>query len=164
MSINYKTFEPLYDINKIKNYDGFIDPKGNFYKVSLKNKHNPTHIEWAEEFVIKKLDYMKRLSNPSGSFLLTVSNLKNKQDILIHFYGYIYYGHDAFSKKTIIIYPDNTINDIYVTEEQLETLFKILKANNEIDLLYTNYEEKINEDRHERYVDKLISKEIERNI
>lgn len=157
-------FLPLNDINKIKVYDGFISPEGEFYPVSIKNKHNPTHHEWAYYYVTKKLDYIKKLSNPTGSFLYTISRLKSKQDILIHFYGYIYYGHDAFTKKPIIIYPDNTINNIYVTEKQLDMLFKILKVNNEIDKMYNDYEEKIDEDRHERYVDELISKELERNI
>ena len=48
MNINDETFEPINNINIIKNYDGFIDPEGNFYKVSKKNKHNPTHIEWPD--------------------------------------------------------------------------------------------------------------------
>lgn len=157
-------FLPLSDIDKIKEYDGFISTDGKFYPVSIKNKHNPTHHEWAYNYVTKKLDYIKKLSNPSNSFLYTISRLKSKQDILIHFYGYIYYGHDAFTKRPIIIYPDNTINNIYVTEKQLDMLFKVLKVNCEIDELYVNYEEKIIEDRHEKYVDELISKEIERNI
>ena len=163
MNINEKTFEPICDINVIKNYDGFIDPEGNFYRVSLRNMHVPTHIEWADKFVIKKLDYIKHLSNPSGSFLLTMTKLKDKQDVLIHFYGFIYYGHDAYTRKPIIIYPDDTINSKCVSKEQIETLFKILSANEELTDLYSAYEEKIQDDRHEKYVDNLIARTIERN-
>lgn len=164
MSVNDITFEPVNNINIIKNYDGFIDQEGNFYKVSKKNKHNPTHIKWAEEFVMKKKDYIKQLCNPSGSFLFTISRLKNKQEILIHFYGFIYYGHDAYTRKPIIIFPDNTINDKYVSKEQIEVLFKILHENNELDDFYLNYEEQIQDNKHEKYVDSFITKTIERNI
>lgn len=163
MTSNDITFEVINDINIIKNYDGFIDPIGNFYKVSKKNKHNPTHIEWADEFVTKKLDYIKQLCNPSGSFLYTISRLKNKQEILVHFYGFIYYGHDAYTRKPIIIFPDNAINDKYVSKEQIEMLFKILHENNELDDFYLTYEEQIQDNKHEKYVDSFITKTIERN-
>ena len=164
MKIDESTFKPILDINEIAKYDGFIAPDGSFYKVSIKNKHNPTHIEWAEEYVTKRLDYVKYLANPSGSFLYTISRLDNKQDILIHFYGYIYYGHDAESRKAILIYPDVLINDKKTTSSQLNTLFNILRKKEEFDDFYMSYEEKINHDRHERYVQKYIENELERGI
>lgn len=145
-------------------YDGFVAPNGDFYKVSLANKHNPTHNTWADKFVIEKLDFLKHLSSANKSFLYTISKLKTKQDILIHYYGFIYYGHDSYSKKPIIIYPDSTYNDKYVTQEQLDIIFRIFKENNELDMLYLDYEEKIDNERHERYIDSLISKQIERNF
>lgn len=162
--MNESSFDKISDLNEMIKYDGFIAPDGSFYKVSIKNKHNPTHIMWAEEYVTKKLDYVKRLANPNGSLLYIISKLKNKQDLLVHFYGYVYYGHDAESRKAIIIYPDKTINEKEVTNDQLNTLFGILRENEELDDFYIPHEEKINQDRHERYVDKYISKEIERRI
>ena len=42
------TFKTISNINEIIKYDGFIAPDGSFYKLSIKNRHNPTHIEWAE--------------------------------------------------------------------------------------------------------------------
>ena len=92
-----------------------------------------------------------------------MTKLKDKQDVLIHFYGFIYYGHDAYTRKPIIIYPDDTINSKCVSKEQIETLFKILRANEELTDLYSAYEEKIQDDRHEKYVDNLIARTIERN-
>ena len=161
MNIIENSFEPTKDINEIAKYDGFIAPDGSFYKVSIKNKHKPTHIEWADYFVTRKLDYVKRLANPQGSLLYIISRLDNKQDVLVNFYGYVYYGHDAASRKTIIIYPDRSVNEREITEEQLNTLFNILRKNDEFNDFYISHEEKINHDKHERYVDRFISREIE---
>lgn len=164
MKMDENMFKPISDIDEIIKYDEFIAPDGSFYKVSIKNKHNPTHIEWANIFVIKYLDYIKHLTNPSGSFLYIISRLKDKQDILIHFYGYIYYGHDAESRKPIIIYPDRSVNERETTNEQLNTLFNILRKNGEYNDFYISHEEKINNDRFENYVDRFIENEIERRI
>lgn len=161
MKLDENTFKPISDINEIMKYDGFIAPDGSFYKVSIKNRHNPTHIEWAEEYVKRKLDYVKRLANPSGSLLYIISRLENKQDVLVHFYGYVYYGHDAESRNPIIIYPDRSVNEQEITEEQLNTLFNILRKNDEFNDFYISHEEKINHDKHERYVDGFISREME---
>ena len=161
MNIIENSFEPTKDINEIAKYDGFIAPDGSFYKVSIKNKHKPTHIEWADYFVTRKLDYVKRLTNPQGSLLYIISRLDNKQDVLVHFYGYVNYGHDAASRKPIIIYPDRSVNEREITEEQLNTLFNILRKNDEFNDFYISHEEKINHDKHERYVDRFISREIE---
>ena len=164
MKLDENVFKPISDINEIIKYDGFIAPDGSFYKVSIKNKHNPTHIEWAEEYVKRKLDYVKRLANPSGSLLYIISRLDNKQDVLVHFYGYIYYGHDAASRKPIIIYPDRSVNEREITEEQLNTLFNILRKSGEYNDSYMSHEEKLNNDRFENYVDRFIENEIERRI
>lgn len=94
---NYNTIEDCV------NYDGFIAPNGNFYKVSVCNKHKPTHNEWADKYVLEKLNYVKELANPSGSFLYTMSRLKSKLEILIHFYGYVYYGH-SLHDRTLLLY------------------------------------------------------------
>lgn len=45
MKLDENTFKPISDIYEIIKYDGFIAPDGSFYKVSIKNKHKPTHIE-----------------------------------------------------------------------------------------------------------------------
>ena len=161
MNIDEKTLESTTDINEIAKYDGFIAPDGSFYKVSIKNKHNPTHIEWAEYFVTRKTDYIKNLTNPTGSFLYIISRLKDKQDILIHFYGYIYYGHDASSRKPIIIYPDKEINEKQITKKQEDMLFNILRKNNELNDLNITYEDELNDYKYENYVDSYIAKIIE---
>lgn len=159
--VDFKTFEPIDDINEIKKYDGFIAPDGSFYKVSKFYKHKPSHIAWADKFMTTKLNYIKLLANPTNSFLDIISRLRNKQDILIHFYGYIYYEHDAFDRLPIIIYPDETINGICASQTQLNSLFKILKENNELQYITVRSQDKVEEDRHEKYVDDLISRSIE---
>lgn len=161
-AVDIKTFEPIYDINEMKKYDGFIAPDGGFYKVSKIHKHKPSHIAWADKYVTTKLNYIKLLVNPTNSFLYTISRLKNKQDILIHFYGYIYYGHDAFDRSPIIKYPDQSINGVCATQTQLNSLFNILEENDELQYMTTYSQDKVEEDRHERYVDDLISRSIDR--
>lgn len=42
-------FNP-YNLEVSKYYDGFIDTKGNYYKVKEKGKDNSMHDLWAKEF------------------------------------------------------------------------------------------------------------------
>lgn len=161
-SINDSSFLPTYDINEAKEYDGFIAPDGGFYKVSIKNKHKPTHIQWADKFVVSKLNYIKLLANPSESLLYELSRLKNKQDILIHFYGYVYFGHDSYDRKPRIIYPDESVNNVSVTKEQLAVIYDILDKNNELSYMSFDFEDKIREDKLNAYVDGYISDLLDR--
>ena len=71
-----------------KDYNGFIAPDGSFYIVSNRDEHIPTHQEWAYNYVSKQTDYIKQLAMSKISFLYTMQRLKDKQDILIHFYGF----------------------------------------------------------------------------
>lgn len=161
-NIDSNMFIPVYDLKIAKDYDGFIAPDGGFYKVSKKNKHNPSHIALANEYVINKLDYVKLLANPTGSFLYTISRLKNKQDILIHFYGYVYYGHDAFDKKPIIIYPDETINGVSANSLQLNILFNILRDNDELSHVSVGVYDNVKENKYQSYKDNYISNLLDR--
>ena len=151
-------FNEYYDVKDCIDYDGFIAPNGNFYRVSFCNKHNPTHNQWADEFVTNKLDYIKQLANPVGSFLYTISKLNGKIEILIHFYGFIYYGHNSYDRKPIIIYPNYNINNKEVTFEQYNKLFDILYEKNETMYLPINLLEEKDQINHERYVDDYICK------
>lgn len=160
--INIETFEPIYDINEMTKYDGFIAPDGGFHRVSIKNKHKPTHNEWADKYVVNKLNYIKLLANPSESILYTLSRLKDKQDVLIHFYGYVYLGHDSYDRKPVIIYPDKNINNISVTKRQLSVIYDILNKNNELDYMSFNLEDKIEEEKLNAYVDKYIRDLLDR--
>ncbi len=139
-------------------YDGFISPSGEFYIVSQKYKHAPTHHEWADYFVTRKTNYIKNLSRPSGSFLYTISRLKTKQDILIHFYGFIYYGHDAMNRKPIIICPNYDINNMELTNFQHDTLWRILYFNDELSYYPCNFIDDEHNKMHDKYVKQFIQK------
>lgn len=155
--VDIKTFEPIYDTNEASKYDGFIAPDGGFYKVSVKNMHIPTHNQWADNYVVSKLNYIKLLANPSASLLYILSNLKDKQDILIHFYGYVYFGHDAYDRKPKIIYPDERINNVSVTKRQLAVIYDILDKNNELGYMNFSIEDETRENNLNAYVEKYIS-------
>ena len=139
-------------------YDWFISPKGDFYIVSEKYKHMPTHYEWADYFVTKETDYIRNLANPSGSFLYTLSRLKSKEDILIHFYGFIYYGHDSLSRNPILIYPNYDINNKEITNFQYDVLWKVLYINDELRYYPCNYVDDEHNKLHDKYVKRYIEK------
>lgn len=161
-NINEDSFLPTYDINEAKEYDRFIAPDGGFYKVSVKNKHTPTHNEWADKYVVSKLNYIKLLANPSKSLLYALSSLREKQDILIHFYGYVYFGHDSYDRKPKIIYPDERVNNVSVTKRQLAVIYDILDKNNELSYMSFDPEDKTQEDNLNTYIEKYINNLMDR--
>ena len=139
-------------------YDGFISPNGDFYIVSKKNKHTPTHYEWADYYVVNETNYIKNLANPNGSFLYTISRLKTKQDILIHYYGFVYYGHDAMNRKPILIYPNYNINNMEITKFQYDVLWNILYLNDELSYYPSNFVDEEHNKMHDKYVRRYIEK------
>lgn len=147
-----------------KDYNGFISPDGKFYLVSKKSSHLPTHQEWAENFVLNNTNFIKLLARPNKSFLYTISRLKDRQEMLIHFYGYIYYSHDELSKKPILIYPDFDINNKLVTKEQKDILFKVMLLNYEEDY-YPEYTKEYEDcEKHNEYVNRFICKRLEEEM
>lgn len=157
-------YDYTFDPNVAKNFNGFISPDGKFYKISRKNVHVSSHQEWANAFVINNTNFIKLLAKPNKSFLYTISRLKDKQDLLIHFYGYIYYSHDEYSKKPILIYPDFDINNMSVTKEQKDILFKVMLLNYEEEYYPEYAKEYEDSEKHNEYVDRLISKRLEEEI
>ena len=159
--VNEETFIPIKDDKIACNYDGFISPDGDFYKVSIRNKHTPTHHEWANVYINKKTDYNKIMQTPSVKLLYTASRLHSKYEILIHFYGYVCYAHNSYTKDPIIVYPNENINGKRATEKQKDMLFRILNNNDELDEVNFNYDDNTLDDVHDSYVNRFISDEIE---
>ena len=147
-----------------KKFNGFISPDGKFYMVSKKNEHLPSHQVWANNFVLNNTNFVKLLAKPNKSFLYTISRLKDKQDMLIHFYGYIYYSHDEYSKKPIVMYPDSNINDQMVTREQKDMLFNVMIHNYEEEYYPENIIDYEDSEKHNDYVDRFICKRLEEEI
>lgn len=154
-------FSFLTDAKKAKDYDGFISPNGEFYPVSIKNKHNPTHQEWAYEYVTKKTNFIKLLAKPNGSLLYILARLQDKQDVLIHYYGFVYYGHDNFSRRPLLIFPDTEINGKKITKEQKRILFDIMYLSNEESYYPDDIKSFMDEEKHINYVDDFISRRLE---
>jgi len=120
------------DISFSKYYDGFIGPKGEFYIVKLRrNTMSLTgHNEWAEEFIkVNKL--MTPKLSQSYSMLLALSKLNGHAEYLIHCFGFVYYSHDPIYYKPIIILPKIKIFGNKANSSQMETLYNIMKINNE---------------------------------
>lgn len=119
------------DVSNIKRYDGFIGPDGLFYKVKKQysNDINLSHLTWAEYYLSHDKEKLSNLLTPSYSVLYILSRLSSKQDILIHFFGFVYYSHDYLTHEPIIIPPDPMYNSQNITSEQLDTLYEIMKNN-----------------------------------
>lgn len=152
--------ESTKDIEKASKYDGFISPDGDFFMVSKKHAHKPTHTEWAEKYILNKTNFIKDLANPSGSLLYTLTRLKDKQDVLIHYYGFVYYGHNEYTRKPIIIYPNIDINDKEISKNQERFLWDLLYENNETDYFPKDKNENLHNEEHDKYVDSLLERLI----
>lgn len=129
--MNKFDFNCYYELNEIKGYDGFIGTNGEFYKVkSFRSSDlNYTHLTWAEQYIRQDYKKISTLLYPSNSILFALSKLKTKQDILIHFFGFVYYSHDYYTNMPLIITPNPIYNEKYITKEQLEILYDIMKIN-----------------------------------
>lgn len=119
------------DLTSIVGYDGFIDPNGLFYKVKKRNSNDisVSHFTWAEYYLTQDKNKLNDLLKPSYSVLYILSKLNSKQDILIHFFGFVYYSHDYLTHEPIIIPPDPMYNGKTITSEQLDTLYEIMNIN-----------------------------------
>lgn len=126
-------FEKYDDANQVKDYDGFIDKLGNFYKVCKRNKkiYEDSHNKWAEQFIKEKLNISDFKLNPSVSMLLCLSKMNGPAEILIHCFGFVYYSHDPIYLKPIIKVPNPKIASYKVTKEQLDMLSMVMLLNNE---------------------------------
>lgn len=136
-------FNKYDDAIEVKNYDGFIDRAGNFYKVCPKRKRisEDSHNKWAEIFLKEKIGMKNFKFNPTVSSLFTLVSLNGPAEILINCYGYVYYSHEPIYYKPLIKIPNPKISGYTVTEEQLNMLYLVMSYNNEntdIPIFYNN--------------------------
>ena len=138
-------FNKYDDVVEIKDFNGFIDRLGNFYKVSKKktNFNEDSHNEWAEVYMKEILKIKDFKLQPTTSMLLALSKLNGPTSILINCFGFVYYSHDPFCYKPIIKAPDYKIANHKITEEQVNTLFKIMLLNMENTDVLMDFEEGI---------------------
>ena len=126
-------FNKYDDAMEVKNYDGFIDRDGNFYKVGLRTKKDgsDSHNIWAETYIREKLNFKDVKLNVTTSTIFTLVSLSGPAEILINCFGYVYYSHDPIFYRPIIKIPNPKIANYKVTEEQLNMLYMIMTYNRE---------------------------------
>ena len=136
-------FKKYDDVMEIKNYNGFIDRLGNFYKVSKKknNVNSDSHNLWAEAYMKEKKDLKDFKFNPTASALLSLSKLNGPASILVNCFGFVYYSHDPFYHFPIIKAPDPKLANFKITKEQIDTLFEIMFVNMENTDILMDFEE-----------------------
>ncbi len=159
-------FTPTYDVNATKDYNGFIGQDGEFYLVSNKKTHKPSHNDWAKEYLF----YIKdKLTDPKKVRKIIEGELTYKGSInyLINYMGFIYYSHSTNKdryNKPIIIYPKKQTFKpaAKVTDKQKKMLYSIMHVNGEDDYIPKDINEEIKKEEHLNYVDNFIEKEIEK--
>lgn len=123
-------FNKYDDMTKMRGYDGYIDPNGNFYRVKQRLKSTCNHEIWAEEY-LKKNPTKYNDIKVEESLILNLVNLRTCTEKLIHLYGFVYYGHDDLLYKPIIILPNPKMFGKRATEEQMDALYSLLLVNKE---------------------------------
>lgn len=159
-------FTPTYDVNATKDYNGFIGQDGEFYLVSNKKTHKPSHNDWAEEYLF----YIKdKLTDPKKVRKIISAELsyKGSMNYLINGLGFIYYSHSMNKNnhnKPIIVFPKKQRFKPYVevNSDQKRMLYKIMCANNEYDYISNDISDAIENEKHLDYVDDYIRREIEK--
>lgn len=120
-------FKPYDDVAEVLEYDGFISPTGEYYKVRRSMSNAPIdHDMWAKEYLEKCIGLKNIISNISSSLLLRLTQMNSNIFTLVHMQGFVYYTHDPISRGSIIMAPNSKINNKCMTEEQNDMLFNIM--------------------------------------
>lgn len=136
-------FKKYDDVMEIRDYNGFIDKLGNFYKVSHKKNiaEDDSHNLWAEAYMEDKKLLKGFKFNPTASAILTLTKLDGPASMLINCFGFVYYSHDPFYHLPIIKAPDPKIANFKITSEQIDTLFEMMLVNMENTDVLMDFEE-----------------------
>lgn len=127
MNYKYIDYRPYYDPKDVKNYELFIGPGGEYYKVktSYESDENCTHYEWAIGYFKKnKLEFLKEIE-------FVKNKTKTEIDILINYFGFIRYTHCGFRNKPIFVIPNKDYFGYILSYEQKESIYHLLEFNNE---------------------------------
>ena len=117
-------------LNKVKGYDGFIDPEGNFYKVCERDRLVAAHDHFAEVFVLFK--YNDDINEKYKKFQKLKSKYSNirlaPKDILINLYGFVNYEH-INSCYVEITPPEKEYSGLELTNAQFNTITELMIIN-----------------------------------
>lgn len=136
------------DLEKVKDWDGFVSPDGEFLKVTERGNMEAVHDEFAEIYALNKLN--KNLDKEYERIQQNNPNYRSiclgYKDILIHCLGYV--NMERLSDHLLIEVPDPSINGYKVTDAQFDTLARLVRINgdDERDLMQVfKYERKMGE-------------------
>ncbi len=120
-----------YKVDISKYYDGFIDPRGRYYRVKEKGSSDELHNLWAKNFIKNYSAVLNVDININYNTINCIKNINNFEDILINIFGFISYKHDSIYLKPIIKLPNPKIAEVRVSKEQIEALYNIMSINQE---------------------------------
>lgn len=111
---------------EVKDYELFIGPNGEYYKVKTKYESgdNCTHYEWAQKYLEDRVP--STLSDP-----VIRKKCNTPLQILIHMYGYIRYTHSYGYSKPIFDLPNSNYFGYKLSKEQIDSIYKLLDFNKE---------------------------------
>jgi len=114
---------------ELKGYDGFIDQDGKFYKVKKTCENRVEgHFEWADKYI---KDYIFREFDVNKLYKLKECKTKDTVEILINYFGFVYYSHDSEYYKPIVKGPNPRLGGFKASKEQLDTLMHVMLLNGE---------------------------------
>ncbi len=128
----------LADLNKyyspedIKDYEAFIGPDGEYYKVKTRyeSADNLTHYKWAEEYIRRK--GMENFVEKEK----IASKCKTPLEFLVNYLGFIRYTHaHASTRKVYLTVPNPMLFGKKINKEQIDSLYKLMEYNKD-DITY----------------------------
>ena len=121
----YPYYNPYYDLADLKDYELFIGPRGEYYKVktTYESDHDYTHYKWALGYLTEK-----KLAH-----ILEREDMKKftPLQVLIHYFGFVRYTHCGV-KKPLLNVPKPEFFGVKLKEVQVEAIRKLLKYNGEV--------------------------------
>lgn len=138
-------------LEKVKGWDGFVSPEGEFLKVTERGNMDAVHDEFAFVYVFNKFD--KDLNKMYEDFKLLKPQYRNKnlgcKDILINLLGYV--NIEKVHDHVEIEIPNPSMAGHKVTDTQFDTLARLIKINddNKEDLYQVFKYERAPEDHHQ---------------
>ena len=135
MKINLKGYK---DASLVTRSDLFIDQEGVYYQIKKTiSKSKINHNIWANEYLKDKQESRIPVDLNSPDYLDQIMKSKERirnlspSELLIHKYGFLYYSHDELLYKPIIKIANPSYYHMYVSDEQLDSLFEIMILNKE---------------------------------
>ena len=121
-------FEQVDPKGKLKGFEGYIGPNGEFYKVSKIYVHHPSHETWALDYIH---DYLEEYKIDFKKHMFELSKYADSAGLLVHRYGYVSFTHSQYgNRKPGFIFPFDNVNNLNYKQKNT---FKLLLMLNDYD-------------------------------